>query len=384
MPTPIVIDGFEHQYSTINDLAGTTEGLWSFVEGSAPTFPAGRNGVCMQLAPAAAALRLQKRINDPTICVVSFYFKTSTAPSGIVNLFLLETIGFSAAPKIQLNPNGTIRAQVAATTVDTSSAYNDGNWHRIDIRANVGGNPWLVDWQVDGSNQTGFSSADTATGIRTIQFGTDAAHTFTCQYDDFVASATSADYPLGAHDVLYGVPTGDGTHNAGVNTIEDQAGTDIVSPNAFPLLDELPPTTTDYIQQSTIGTGNYAEVTFDDQPGSKTIWGVEGVGFLFASGLNANNGTTRIVDGSNNTLTDIYSGDQSETALHNRRAIITAPGGGWDSGYPGVKARVGFSSDVTDVPRWAGLLLQYAVVPGPPPGGAATLDPFGMSGFFGA
>jgi hypothetical protein len=108
-------------------------------------------------------------------------------------------------------------------------------------------------------------------------------------------------------------------------------------------------------------------VTFADSAANKTIWGVEGQAALFSSGTLANDGTTRIVDSAGTTLTDIYAGDMSETSLHYRRAIITAPGGGWTAAnFNGLKARVGLSSDVIDVPRWAALMLQYAAVDAAP------------------
>jgi hypothetical protein len=369
MPTPIVIDGFEHQVKDLNSFSGTYNGLWDsdLQNPSLITFPSGRNGVCMQIAPAGASTRILKYLNDPTVVVASFYIRTSTTPASASILWNLQTPGYATCPVLLLTGSGTLRMSFGGN-IDTAGTYNDGNWHRVDLKANVSANPWTLDWQVDGAAQTAGSISSAANSIRYIQFGTGGGgETWTCQYDDFVVSATSGDYPLGAHDVLYGVPTGDGTHVAGTNTIEDNAGTDIVSPNAFPLLDDMASSpSTDYIMQSTIGTGNYAEVTFADVPANKTIWGVEGYAALFSSGVNVNDGTTRIVDSAGTSLTNIYAGDMSETSLHYRRAIITAPGGGWtETNFNGLKARVGFSSDVTDVPRWAALMLQYAVIDAP-------------------
>lgn len=384
MPTPILIDGFEHKVISANMFnLDDTGGVWAVVEGTANlTFPAGRNGVAMQVAPAAAACRGIKRFATPTVLVVSFYFKTSSTVGADSTLAAVQTSGFNNVPSIQLRADGKIRAQVGATVQDTAASYNDGAWHRLDIRADVSANPWLIDWQIDGAAQTGFSAANTATTLEWLNLGTGAAETYTAQFDDLVVSSTSGDYPLGAHDVLYSVPDADGTHNAGSGVMQDNAGTNFGGGlAAFPYLDEWTPNTADYVQQVATGSGNYVEVNFTDKPGGKTVWGVEGIMAGFSSNSNTNDGITRMVDSGGTTLTDIYSGDMSETVLHYRRAIIATPGVGWDNGYNGVKGRVGFSTDVDGQPRWTALMLQYAVVDA---GGAATIvDPVGMMGFFG-
>ena len=369
MPTPILIDGFEHQTTAGLHFATPNMGIWESAGGGTPTFPAGRNGSCMQIVCAATAVHRSKDIvGTPSIIVGSIYIKSSTISATDKDLFHMISTSFSSCMRLYLMSDGRFGMQFKGGSVNQSTnVLADGNWHRVDFRWNGTGDPCTGDWSVDGSPQPGspFSTAGTANPVQYLRLGDNSgAMTFTAQYDDLVLSSTSADYPLGAHDVLFGNPTGDGTHAAGTNVIEDNAGTDIVSPNAFPLINDITSSpSTDYIQQVATGASNYAEVTFDDQPGGKTIWGVEGVAALFASGTAASaDGTTRIVDASNNTLTNIYAGDMSETSLNYRRAIITAPAGGWDgAGYAGVKARVGFSGAVTSQPRWAALMLQYAV-----------------------
>ena len=366
MPTPILIEGFEHKVVTsANAFGGAAEyGIWSFSEGTGfMSFPAGRNGACLQIAATGTGSRVIKHLNPTNVVVVSFYFKTTSA--GVFNLAQLWTTGFALVPVIQMLASGQVRAQMADTTVDTVGSYNNGVWHRVDIRTNTSANPWVVDWQVDGVAQTSIQNTGVSpVMVDGVQLGGSSA-TYTCQWDDVVVSATSGDYPLGAHDVLFSVPTGDGTHVAGTNTIEANDGTDIVSPNAFPLLDEWPANLTDYIKQMIAGSGNYAEVTFADAPTGKTIWGVEATAALFSSNTGANNGTTRIVSSAGTTVLDVYTGDMSETSLNYIRGMVTDPGGGgWTKAdYDGLKARVGFSTNVSaSVPFWSALLLQYAVV----------------------
>lgn len=367
MPTPILIDGFEHQTLSANAFGGTTEGLWSSTTGT-PTFPSGRNGVCLQCAGAGTAVNATKRLaGDPTIAVISYYYRLVSG-SGGTTFFATTTPGFNACARLYVQSGGTpklgLQVGGAGPTYEGPN-LSDAAWHRIDMKIDVSADPWTVTWKIDGTDMTTVQWSTGAQAVRFLRFGTEGSETRTDQFDDLVVSVTSGDYPLGDHDVLYGIPNADGTHNAGTNVMERPSGVDIDAvTTAWTELVDWPTsgTGTDHVQQSAIGASNYAEVTFADQPAGKTIWGVEGIAALWASGVNANNGTTRILDGSSNTLTDIYSGDMSETSVHYRRAIITAPGGGWDgAGYQGVKARIGFSTDVTDIPRWEGLMLQYAV-----------------------
>jgi hypothetical protein len=266
-----------------------------------------------------------------------------------------------------VNTSGQLQARITAggPLQTYSPSIADNVYHRLDAHVDSSGTTWTLSWSVDGVAQTdstegGHSASDSGRCRVGAQDGSTTG-TLTIIVDDLVMSATAGDYPIGPHSVYALLPNADGTHNAGTNTIEDNAGTDIVSPNAFPLMDEWAPNTTDYVQQSAIGTGNYAEVGFQDSSDA-TVWGVEAIAALFSAGTNANSATTRIVDSTNATLVDVYAGDMSETSLHYRRAIVPAPGGTWDAGeLSGVKARVGFASDVIDVPRWSALMLQYAV-----------------------
>ena len=368
MPTPIIIDGFEHKIQSAPTpvLGISAQAIWASISGTGVSYVTGRNGQAIQFSPAAAACNGTKVINS-TVIVGSVYFKFSSNPSQITMLYTqLGSPSFSIPVRFYMNPasGGQIFAQGGGDALSSMTGLANNAWHLLDFRMDTSGTTWVMDWYVDGIAQTQCSTGgQVSTPQENFVMGTGDVGTGTMQFDDLVVSYTAGDFPLGAHDVLYSVPTGDGTHVAGTNTIEDNAGVDIVSPNAFPLLDELPPTTTDYIQQSTIGTGNYAEVTLTDAPAGKTIWGVEGIVTVFSSGTLANNGTARIVDSGGTTLTDIWSGDMSETGLRYQRAIIADPSGnGWTkTDFDGLKARVGFSSDVIDVPRWAALMLQYLV-----------------------
>lgn len=378
MPTIVHVDGFEHQVLDTNRFGGgTTVGLWTNLTGTGfMSFVAGRTGgSALQIVSAASVSRAERYVNNSGgHRVFSWYFKTSGLPSAEV---IFMDCGIAATGMgFHINTSGNVLPSLGAPK-GTPLVLNvcDGNWHLLDFYVNTSANPWVLKWQVDGIDGVDMTLAATAdtSGDSQHRFGhgsTASDHTLT--YDDSVFSNTAADYPIGPHKVLSLVPSGDGTHVAGTNVIEDQAGTDIVSPNAFPLMDEWPANTGDYVQQAATGTGNYAEVTFPTTS-ETTIWAVVGAAALFSSGTTANAGTTRIVDSGGTTLTDIYSlADMSETVLHYRTALIAVPGGGsWDqTKLNGLKARVGFSNNVASVPRWSALMLQYAT----PESAAGTTD----------
>lgn len=369
MPTISWADGWHHRTADTNRFGGATDtGIFSTVTRAA--------GISFDNETYQGAPDLQVVEDGTTTCVergvpagnriavVSVYFKLpSGAPAAASRI--MQIFGPTNTIKIWIETSGTISA--GDTSGDKIGPnVNDGAIHRLDARFDWSAATFTVDWAVDGVNQTQATLAtQTPADITVWRLGGTTSNNVTVRFWHFALSLTSGDYPIGDHRVNVLLPTGDGTHVAGTNTIEDQAGTDIVSPNAFPLLDEWPANTSDYIQQSTVGGTNYAEVTFADTT-ETTIWFVRGTAALFASGTTANDGITRIVDSGGTTLTDVYSGDMSENpALHYRASAIAVPGGGsWDqTKLNGLKARVGFSTNVASVPRWTALSLQY-VVPG--------------------
>ena len=376
MPTPIYVEGYEHQTLSANDFGTTVGGLFhAIINSGVCSIVTGRQGAgsfAAQVSPSAATAGLDVRLNGSGVMVGSFYFKiTSGAPA---TQFLLADTGHGGSGLgFHIKTDGTLLVQLSGAGAQSSpSSVADGAWHRVDYHFNTTANPWTLDVILDGSftytQLTSALAADTTTVWQVRVGDTFSARTYTVAFDDYVASHTAADYPLGDHVVYAGVSNADVTHNAGTNVIEANDGTDIGVAPAWSLMDEWPANTTDFVQQVAIGTGNYAEVEFPNAVSNVSIWGVEGFAALFSSGTTANSGTTRVVDSSGNTLVDIYSGDMSESALHYRRAIVAVPGGGaWDATkFNGLKTRVGFSSNVDTQPRWSSLMLQYAAVVIPP------------------
>jgi hypothetical protein len=89
---------------------------------------------------------------------------------------------------------------------------------------------------------------------------------------------------------------------------------------------------------------------------------VAGVGIVAyrAASSAADNGKTSIFDGPTERI--LFSGDMSEVALAYRSAIVPRAGGWTTAAVNALRARIGYSSDVSPNPFWEALLLEVATV----------------------
>jgi hypothetical protein len=220
--------------------------------------------------------------------------------------------------------------------------------------------------------------------------GTGTTHTYEANFDDWIISKMTAPPEfVGPGRVIALAPIADGTHNAGVNTMEDNAGTDIGATAAWSIIDDVPMSEiTTYIQQSTIGAGNYAEVAFADAPTTEmgTINAISAIlAYSASSATNTNLAETRIRRG-DGTPTDVLGLGAAGTGANG--AQTTAVGTGWDMSDTGpiykaalvplsangtdyigwtipllnaLLLRVGFGTDVTPVPRWGNIILEVDI-----------------------
>jgi len=378
MPTPIRIEGFEHQKSVGAELSGGACLVDAVANGAGITFDTTnkRTGAASLklIESGAAATNIQLGFASTQVLVGSAYFRATAAPS--VDSRILRHPGPAESCKFLLLTTGAIATEFQGSDRITGPSIVDGNWHRLDWRITTSGTTHTTEWYVDNVQQTSAQIAGIASNMTDLEIGSsNATHTATFWVDDLVLSVTSGDYPLGGHTVLSVFPNADGTHNAGTNIMEDSAGTDIGVTAAWSLLDEAPPTGgSDFVRQSAVGASNYAEVLFTDTSETE-IWGVEAVVIGQNADATLSHSISRILDSANTTLVEVLNGDMglSNANLHAFRGIVSDPGGGgWtQADFNGLKARIGFSTDATPNIRWASILLQYAVpeVGGAPPVG---------------
>jgi len=368
MPTPIWLTGFEYGLNpTVNG-----GGLFDTISGvpTVVTNPVASGVYALSISPSGSTVNARKTFAAMNVMVFRVKIRFDTLPSATSDIMYNPVAaGLSFRLRYTFSTNkfsvgwgaSFLGGQSSSMTLET------GVWYRIDFRITINTNPRTIEWKINGVDQTTSSYAETGSTTNGIIFGSNATSTYTCFYDDMYVSQTPTDYPIGDSAIYGKSPDSDGTHNAGTNVMEDQAGADIGVVTAWDLLDNVPMNTTaDYVRQAANGTGNYAEVNFADIT-QTVINGVSAILAYNSATATANTGAT-IIRRSDATEIEVYGTpatplDMSETALFYKSVVVTAPGGGWTQAeVNALKARIGYSSDANPDPYWQALMLEVDVV----------------------
>lgn len=371
MPTPIWITGWEHG---VNPNSNGT-GLGNTIAGT-PTVvstPVNSGAYSLRMiGDGVTAQSVQKTFSSPPqIAVARFYIRFSAYPSSATACMNFRLTTAATDVILTVSTAGVISAKVGAGTSVNGPTLSLNTWYQIGIRANITTATWTCDWQIDGVAQTQATEASRPTNdtFAYWRLGTSStSSTYTVFFDDAVLSATSADYPIGAGGTEALVPTSDGTHVAGTNVMEDNAGTDIGVTTAYDKIDAVPMSTaTTYIRQAAIGTGNYAEVVFGKLTRRKiNIIGANGL-LAYTSGTTSAN-TGGCIMSKNNFVTDTtiwgkagalsdYS-DGSTASLFYKHAILD---GVFNvDQINSLKCRLGYAGDATPNPYWVNLMVEVA------------------------
>lgn len=244
------------------------------------------------------------------------------------------------------------------TLAASTNAIAASTWYVIDLRASLGANPRTADWRVDGTTETSVSSAETASVIAYIGPGTSGADSYTAYYDDILLTTSSSDYPIGAGSVLALEPDGVGTHNNSGNFREED--NTAIDSSSWNRLDEVPlNSTSDSVRQTTASNTSYLVFTFNDTSAS-CIKAVSGLVAYTSATTGTNAGKTSVFNGSTENV--IYSGNMAAATTLRYASAAVAPSGStsWTtSAVNGLTARVGYSSDISPIPDWEALQLNY-------------------------
>lgn len=251
------------------------------------------------------------------------YVRFASFPGTNCNIVGVQvTTGTDEVLGIDFNPS-TNKLRARATFGTTHTYGSDGpalsldTWYRIDFKfTRPDGNTAsrrLIEWYQATGDEAGSaqSSLDTTTGtnvtyVQAIRIGEDTtrANTGTYDYhlDDFYMGSlsSSGDYPshpVGAGAVYAQIPTSDGADGDTPSAFTDDSAN---SPpvNGYSRIDEGPGTsTTDYIGQTTVGSGNYFGVGLTNSPadwragakvhGINIRWAFNASGTLTSSGTDA-------------------------------------------------------------------------------------------------
>jgi hypothetical protein len=294
------------------------------------------------------------------VSVVYVYFPTSL-PSGDFDLIQFQCVGPNYILMYR-NSDSKLCVGIPGGSVVSGPVVTTNTWYRLDVHMDVSANPNTIDWQVDGVAQTQFSNAVAADTLFSMDLGpTLAGETGTVRFDDWCASTTSGDYPLGEHKVVLlsvdpaGTFTLSGT-SGNFNTFTNN-GT-LAAWNATTArnnTDEIPPTigsTADGWVQITLAASDYVEtpMTSYTLAGGETVSGLRMLapgwatsGTAATIGFRSYNGTTE---------TTLFAAadpnfDNSTTAPAWVCKMCTLADFDTQSELDALAFRVGFSGDAT-------------------------------------
>lgn len=384
MATVALVAGF-NQGTIDGGVLGNSGLKWADSIAGSTIVTGGRTGTyCLQNSGTAVARNTKWSTasfpSGQAHAIASVYFRLPTLPAGRLGIVQVEPVAGSH-PIIWFNgTNNTINAEFEFQAGGQQGPVLAANtWYRLDVWVDFSTNPNRIKWSIDGVAQTDVTFAQAATTLSLFDLGTTGAETGTSQFDDFVFSVTSGDYPLGEHKVLLlGVDTGQ-------NVIASDGGTAFrtftangtisgawdgsVAPG---LIDEVPPNvsaTADGIVQITTSTTAYMEVPFTSYTlgSGETVAGLRAIvrgwaasGTAATIGLRAYNGTTEetLVAG---TVDPAF--DNAATTAHICK-MLTAANYATQAQLNALALRLGFSSDAAPDIGAHALYVEVAIKAG--------------------
>lgn len=370
-PTVAGLDSFAHQVAQTAQAGSGFIGTYKSIANSAViTFDttnkrSSQNIASLKIAEdGVTAASVGYNIPASNRVLVWSYFLRETAVPSVKSQHSF-TLGPAANAQIATNTDGTISYSIGGSSVQSVAGnHADGGWHLISCKFDCSGTTFLLDVTVDGVAGTQSTLAgQTAADLTFLKLGTTTnTHTGTFWFQDLLWSFTSGDHPILNHICLALYPAAEGTDNLLAHISDNAAGTT----NLYTKLQDWKAggtaDITTYLQQTTIDAAAYAEVTFD-QTTEAVIWGARYLIAGFAGSTAADTADYRVLTSGGTQLVASglldYSG--STTVLGYYYDLIAAPGGGWNtSALNGLKARWGFSTDVTPNPFLSAAMIEFA------------------------
>lgn len=340
MPSLVHCCGFE---------CGASSSHWTVSSpGSFSTTTVRTNGRSLRSNPAASAGGQHNIAATPlggTVQVHRFYVYFASLPNADCAIFFYPTTPRTAVvfktSDSKLYPHDGTSFGASGVSVTT------GQWYRIDFRVELSTN--IMDLQVNGTAVTQFDGTGSIAGATTVAFGSInigggniSADIF---FDDYCASQTSADYPIGPGYVDHFIPTADGTHNiAGTGDFQrGNTATDILNATttAFQLVDNEPLPSAAEAADNIAGiapanpTTDYVECVFGPGTGvsipSVAPRGVEVILGYHQSATQTGQMEVRINDnGTTDSMFNTGAAAGVTTIRYARKHYATAPtGGAW-------------------------------------------------------
>jgi hypothetical protein len=371
MATLVAVDGFEHgRVSGTQPVFDAVIGTLSAIV-TTPVRTAFTGSRALVLDPSATTKAVRYNITGGNL-VMSFDIYFDDLPGAKSIVALGQMVGGAENMVFVYDPAS---GKFGVSTDPDAAAFTTGGptvaadtWYHIDLKMAFASTTHEIFCKVDGGTEFSHSEGgltNLTTGI-SAQLGCSTNQTFTAYYDDWVVSATAADYPLGRHQVVGLIPSSDGTH-----AITTSGDFDSFTGTAFsnatttghtfighrPL--QMANTANQVIRQELGTTANYMEMLLENLPGSldPVANGVRVfASHVEASASGASLGEARLLLADNTevlttgSLSAINSTEDPGTTVTLRKRMAIDPSGGWDrTKVDGLKVRVGFADNAPDV-----------------------------------
>jgi hypothetical protein len=342
-------------------------GVWNTAAGTASVDSATRRSgaYSLRLAPAGAAAYRGRLYTQPSSAfVMRFAVRLASLPTADAELAGMTDLGHYNQAYFTVRYDAATRKLAVGypgQKVLSSTAIEAATWYSVEVRFDPRTSPQTADWRIDGVAQPSTTYAQPASAAYSLYWGTAAAATYTANFDDFAVSETASDFPIGDGKVLALKPDGMGASAGASNFLNDD--NTALNATSWARLDEVPTTSAlDFVKQTAVSSTSYAETTFEDTAeacvravGARVVWEPHNTN-------QANHGRTAVVDGG--VERTVYAGDMAanNTALNPKYATVAPATGPWSrTAVNGLRARIGYSTDVTPAPTWHALLLEYDV-----------------------
>jgi hypothetical protein len=377
MATPVFCCGFECGVFATGAHWPVTVGSPTF---STTTVRSGLRSARCNAAGSTVSIRTPgfRTFGANAVNVARFALRFATLPNG--NTILCRDTGINDWGLYFQVSDGKLYCRTNGVNGATGIAIATNTWYVIDFRDTVDATGLLITVEalVDGAALGTASLGSFSGGGIDWQLGIFAAVTADMFIDDFSASTTSGDYPIGDGYILSYIPNADGSHNvAGANDFEKTlTGTDITNSttDAWQLVDErpLPTTAVDFINGiAPPNSTDYVEIAYEDSAEPVAPRAVEAlVVYHDAGGAGTNNFSVTLRDSNGGTTADILAAatrNVGATISYARAHFATIPGGGaWTlTAFNALRSRF-LVSDASPDPYIDALMLEaeYASVPG--------------------
>lgn len=314
-----------------------------------------------------------------------FFRLTDATPTSTVTM-LEHSLGGSDV-YVQVTTGGVLQINHGTTTT-TGPTLSDNTWYGIEYQIDVSANPNVTKWRTyaggSWTDQSDVSFAQAATTCTSVYMGNQGPSSGVTVYTDDlilgIGSVANAEYSLtvpqgGVLGRL--LPTSDGTHSFTAGDFGYGAAGSDVSTSAtdvYSYLDDSDQSDiSDFIRQKVIRAAGYLELQFENPPSDHAPVAVAVTAVFHSASTGANTISIKASDDNFSSTTNVLTdSDVSDTTAHVRHLVMaTKPSGGaWtNSALASTKVRVGYSSDVTDIPYIDSVSLEYLYdVDAPAPG----------------